>query len=289
MSGTNSENEDFNLDDEDFNSDDEDSKQIKALKIIDWCVKEGKKPSENDEYMTWLTQLHDSDRWIEFIHEQIEEAKIAAMVDKIVDWCVREGKNPYVDKGAVETMDDEMRVWWQQHSRIYGMQRNIEGAINRAMVDKITDWCVREGKNPYDDTDAEQMDQLMKVWWQQHQSVRSIKRNIENGIKEKIKKRNSNRKTVATALSLQLENNVTQQINQARRNMNNTGGGRKSKNTGKKSKNKKKHIMSLKIKKELKNLTKDWINSLPNKKIYSKKNVNKFIKTLKKKCTSQKI
>ena len=202
-----------------------------ADEIIDWSVLEGKNPWVNEEYRQWMQQHHE--KYTEYIHEQIQEKKIEAMVDKITDLCVREGKNPYKDTDAEEMMDDEMRVWWQQHRYKYGM-----------------------------------------------------KLNIENEIKRKIKKRNSNRKTVATAVSLPVEYNVIQKINQARRHINNTGGGRKSKNTGKKSKNKKKHIIPIKIKKEIKNLTKDWINSLPNKKIYSKKNVNKFIKTLKKKCAN---
>jgi len=43
--------------------------------------------------------------------------------------------------------------------------------------------------------------------------------------------------------------------------------------------------MSIKIKKELEKLTKEWLESLSNKKkIKSKKSVNRFIKTLKKDC-----
>ena len=53
-----------------------------------------------------------------------------------------------------------------------------------------------------------------------------------------------------------------------------------------KTKNKSRKLkMSVKIKKELEKLTKEWLESLSNKKkIKSKKSVNKFINTLKKKC-----
>lgn len=53
-----------------------------------------------------------------------------------------------------------------------------------------------------------------------------------------------------------------------------------------KTKNKSRKIkMSIKIKKELEKLTKEWLESLSNKKkIKSKKSVNRFIKTLKKDC-----
>ena len=49
--------------------------------------------------------------------------------------------------------------------------------------------------------------------------------------------------------------------------------------------NRRKTKMSLKIKKEIKKLTKVWLESLSNKKkMKSKKSVNKFINTLKKNC-----
>ena len=59
----------------------------------------------------------------------------------------------------------------------------------------------------------------------------------------------------------------------------------KSKRNSKNKSKSKKLYMSVKIKKELEKLTKEWIESLPNiKKKNSKIRVNKFINTLKKKC-----
>ena len=56
------------------------------------------------------------------------------------------------------------------------------------------------------------------------------------------------------------------------------------------SKNKNKHNIPVKVKKELKILTKEWFDSLSNKKkLKSKKKiyVNKFINSIKKKCKDQ--
>jgi len=51
-----------------------------------------------------------------------------------------------------------------------------------------------------------------------------------------------------------------------------------------KSKSIKRH-MSIKIKKELEKLTKEWLQGLSNKKkTQSKKSINKFINSIKKKC-----
>ena len=50
--------------------------------------------------------------------------------------------------------------------------------------------------------------------------------------------------------------------------------------------NRRKLNMSVKIKKELENLTKVWLKSGSSKK-KSKKSVNRFINTLKKKCRNQ--
>ena len=62
---------------------------------------------------------------------------------------------------------------------------------------------------------------------------------------------------------------------------------KKKKKTRVKS-NKIKLNMPVKVKKELKKLTKEWFESLSNKKkLKSKKSVNKFINTLKKKCKHQ--
>jgi len=209
-----------------------------------------------------------------------DDVKKLNMADKIIEWSFLEGKDPMVN--------EEYRHWMlmQDERYIRYIKSGIEEKINVAMADEIIEWSILEDKDPFEDEDM--LEDEMREWLYQHDEYDQY---IQDQIEEKIKIKISKRKSLSTIVSLKkkLPNNIITSINNARKNINNTGGGRKPKKTGKKSKNKKKHIMPIKIKKELKNLTKDWINSLPNKKIYSKKNVNKFIKTLKKKCTSQKI
>tara|TARA_Y100001968_G_C19381285_1_gene730465 strand:+ start:261 stop:923 length:663 start_codon:yes stop_codon:yes gene_type:complete len=208
-----------------------------------------------------------------------DDIKKLNMADKIIEWSFLEGKDPMVN--------EEYRHWMlmQDERYIRYIKSGIEEKINVAMADKIIEWSILEDIDPFEDEDM--LENEMREWLYEHDEYDQY---IQDQIEEKIKIKISKRKTLSTILSLkkELPTNIIRSINNDRKNINKTGGGRKYKKTGKKSKNKKKHIMSVKIKKELKNLTKDWINTLSQKKIYTKKNVkkkvNKFIKTLKNKC-----